>query len=203
MITAEELTTRDYELIIDKSGSMDTKDENGLTRWQAAKESTFAIASKLDELDPDGISIYVFNRQFTRYDNVTPSKVNDIFKENSPYGGTDLALVLNDALQQYFTRKNRGIAKPTTIVVVTDGQPDHPKEVAKVIIAAANKLKTEDELGISFIQIGKDAEARTFLKSLDNDLETQGAKFDIVNTKTFDEVEKDGIIATLLAAVNE
>ncbi len=55
------LQERDYTLIIDKSGSMATPDQKGgRSRWVAAQESTFALANKCEQFDPDGITVYVF-----------------------------------------------------------------------------------------------------------------------------------------------
>lgn len=201
LLLEKDVLVRDYELIIDKSGSMNSGDGTGKTRWNSAKESTIAIAHKVNELDPDGITVYTFSSSFKRYDNVNPEKVEQIFKENEPMGNTELALVLNDSLSKYFERKRQGTAKPVTILVVTDGEPSNKEDVAKVIINAANKVTSEEEIGISFIQIGKDATARAYLKSLDDDLQSKGAKFDIVNTKTFEEVEEVGIVQTLLDAL--
>jgi hypothetical protein len=100
------LQNRDYTLIIDKSGSMATPDQKGgKTRWVAARESTFALASKCEQLDPDGITVYVFSGKFKRYENVTSSKVSQIFQENEPSGSTDLAGVLKHATDNYFERK--------------------------------------------------------------------------------------------------
>src|SRR4028118_1782481 len=100
------LEDRDYTLIIDKSGSMSIKDQpGGKSRWNVMQESTLAIASKCEEFDPDGITVYLFSGRFKRYDNVTANKVIQIFKENEPSGRTDLARVLQDATENYFKRK--------------------------------------------------------------------------------------------------
>jgi len=74
------LGNRDYTLILDKSGSMSTRDQlGGKSRWQAAQESTVALASKCEEFDPDGITVYTFSSKFRRYENVTAAKVEQIF----------------------------------------------------------------------------------------------------------------------------
>lgn len=81
------LENRDYTLIIDKSGSMATQDQKGgRSRWVAAQESTLALASKCEQFDPDGITIYVFSGKFKRYENVTSSIVGKIFREHHYYG---------------------------------------------------------------------------------------------------------------------
>jgi hypothetical protein len=79
-----DLALRDYVLIVDKSGSMQTPDCNGKSRWKAAEESTFALAVKCEQFDTDGIDLYLFNGNFRKYSNTTSAKVADIFKEHDP-----------------------------------------------------------------------------------------------------------------------
>ena len=198
------LENRDYTLIIDKSGSMSIKDQaGGKSRWNVMQESTLAIASKCEEFDPDGITVYLFSGRFKRYDNVTSNKVTQIFQENEPSGRTDLAGVLTDAINSYFQRKAARQTKPNgeTILVVTDGEPDDRKAVMKVIIEASRKMDRDEELAISFIQVGTDSDATRFLKVLDDELQSAGAKFDIVDTVTIDDMEDMTLREVLLNAI--
>ncbi|MEM7727515.1 MAG: VWA domain-containing protein [Cyanobacteria bacterium P01_A01_bin.45] len=200
------LENRDYTLIIDKSGSMATPDQKGAkTRWLVAQESTFGLASKCEQFDPDGITVYVFSGKFRRYDNVTSGKVNQVFKENDPSGTTDLASVLKDATDNYFQRKASGETKLNgeIILVITDGEPDDRKEVMKVIIEASRQMEKDEELGISFIQVGNDPYATRFLKVLDDELQSAGAKFDICDTITMDDMEDISLAEVLLNAIND
>ncbi|MGL5804402.1 MAG: vWA domain-containing protein [Xenococcaceae cyanobacterium] len=200
------LDQRDYTLIIDKSGSMSTKDQQGdKSRWQVMQESTLALANKCEELDPDGITVYTFAGKFKRYENVTANRVAQIFKENEPAGRTDLAGVLQDALGDYFKRKAGGKIKANgeTVLVVTDGEPDDRKAVMKVIIEASRQMDRDEELAISFIQIGNDREATRFLKALDDELQGAGAKFDIVDTVTVEDLEDMTLTEVLLNAIND
>jgi uncharacterized protein with von Willebrand factor type A (vWA) domain len=200
------LDNRDYTLIIDKSGSMATPDQKGSkTRWAAAQESTFALASKCEKLDPDGITIYLFSGRFKRYENVTASKVNQLFQENDPSGTTDLAAVLKHALDNYFERKSSAQTKLNgeIILVITDGEPDDRKAVMKVIIEASRQMERDEELAISFIQIGTDAQATRFLKVLDDELQGAGAKFDICDTITMEDMEDMSLSEVLLNAIND
>ncbi len=197
---------RDYTLIIDKSGSMSTADQpGGKTRWDTAQESTLALARKCEQIDPDGITVYLFSGRFRRYDNVTSDKVTQIYQENEPMGRTDLASVLQDALDNYLQRKAAGEAKPNgeTILVITDGEPDDRKAVMRVIIEAANKIDRDEELAISLIQVGKDKMATQFLKVLDDQLESAGAKFDIVDTVTIEDMEDMTLAEVLLNAITD
>ncbi|MBC6418903.1 MAG: VWA domain-containing protein [Prochloron sp. SP5CPC1] len=195
---------RDYTLIIDKSGSMSTADlDSGQTRWFTAQESTLALAKECEAIDPDGITVYLFSGRYRRYDNVTADKVVQIYDENEPMGRTDLAGVLQDALDNYFERKEAGVAKPNgeTMLVITDGEPDDRKAVMKLIIEASQKIDRDEELGISLIQVGKDKKATRYLKALDDELENVGAKFDIVDTVTIDDMQNMSLTQVLLNAL--
>jgi uncharacterized protein with von Willebrand factor type A (vWA) domain len=198
------LEQRDYTLIIDKSGSMSVRDQpSSKSRWEVMQETTLALASKCEELDPDGITIYLFSGRFKRYDNVTSNKVPQIFRENEPSGRTDLASVLLDATNSYFQRKASGQTKTNgeTILIVTDGEPDDRKAVMKVIIEASRRMDRDEELALSFIQVGTDAQATKFLKILDDELQGAGAKFDIVDTVTMDDMEDMTLSEVLLNAI--
>ncbi len=197
---------RDYTLIIDKSGSMSTPDQaGGRSRWDAAEESTLALARKCEQFDPDGITVYLFSSRHRRYENVTSATVAQIFQENDPAGTTNLAGVLQDATAQYFQRKAAGQTKPNgeTILVVTDGEPDDRKAVMKLIIEVSQQMERDEELAISMIQVGSDAGATRFLKALDDELQGVGAKFDIVDTVTLDDMADMSLSEVLLNAVGD
>ncbi|MEH1939074.1 MAG: VWA domain-containing protein [Nostoc sp.] len=200
------MSDRDYTLIIDKSGSMSTPDQvGGRSRWEIAQESTLALARKAEQFDPDGITVYVFSGRFKRYDDVTSAKVAQIFLENDPAGTTNLAGVLQDALNNYFQRKAAGKTKPNgeTILVITDGEPDDRKAVFEVIIHATRQMERDEELAISIIQVGSDAQATKFLKALDDQLQSVGAKFDICDTVTLDDLEEMSLADVLSNAITD
>jgi uncharacterized protein with von Willebrand factor type A (vWA) domain len=200
------MSDRDYTLIIDKSGSMSTPDQvGGRSRWEIAQESTIALARKCEQFDPDGITVYVFSGRFKRYENVTTAKVAQIFLENDPAGTTNLAGVLQDALNNYFQRKAAGHTKPNgeTILVITDGEPDDRKAVFEVIINATRQMERDEELAISMIQVGSDAQATKFLKALDDQLQSVGAKFDICDTVTLDDLEDMSLADVLMNAITD
>lgn len=189
-----DILKRDYVLIIDKSGSMAERDcQGGKSRWDYCQESTFALCSKMDTLDSDGIDLYVFANSFKKYANVTAEKVKDVFSENDPSGGTALDLVLADAFAN--------LKGPTTIVVVTDGEPNDRSAVSRIITSQSKKMEKDEDLAISFIQVGKNEDAKAYLKSLDDDL--KDAKFDIVDTVTLDEMENMSLSDVLLSAIND
>lgn len=198
------ISGRDYTLILDKSGSMATRDQSGgRTRWAAARESTEALARKCETLDPDGLTLYVFAGRFRRYENVTADRVAQVFAENEPCGSTDLAGVLEHAFAAFAARRRTVEHRPETIMVVTDGAPDDAKAVMRTIVNATRLIDADEELAVSFVQVGSDPEARRFLKLLDDDLGRAGARFDICDTVTMDELETLGLTEVLISAIRD
>ncbi|MGM3309291.1 vWA domain-containing protein [Anabaena sp. WFMT] len=200
------LENRDYTLIIDHSASMAKPSEKGdKSRWLSLQESTFALACKCEQFDPDGITVYLFSRKFERFDHVTSAKVSQIFEENIPADTTNLVGVLQDAINNYFTRKAAGLSKPNgeIILIITDGKQDDKQAVCEVIINATHQMEHEKELGISIIQVGSDPQATKFLKALDDKLQTVGAKFDICDTITLEQLEEMSLTDVLINAIND
>ncbi len=199
------LENRDYVVLIDKSGSMvGTDTPTGQTRFKYAEESTIALAKKLETLDPDGITLIPFAGQFKVYDNVTAAQVANVFHENEPMGGTVLAAPLKRVFSDFLALKSSGRMKENGMicVVVTDGEPQDGPEVAAAIVDFTKKLDNgDDEFGLLFFQVGKDHQATKYLQMLDDNL--KGAKFDIVDTKTFDEIENIGVLAALEASLDD
>ncbi|WP_071518106.1 VWA domain-containing protein [Geitlerinema sp. PCC 9228] len=197
------LENRDYTLIIDKSGSMANADEGETkSKWEQAKESTFALAQKCEEVDPDGLTVYLFSGAFRRYDNVTADKVAQIFQENQPMGSTNLVAVFEDAFENYFQRRQKGQTKQgETFLVVTDGEPDDRKATIQSIVDTTHRLQHPAELAILLIQVGKDERVKRFLQALDDELQGVGAKFDIVETFSIDIMQGKDLSEVLLAAI--
>lgn len=203
--TAADLAKYDFIICIDRSGSMGTKEANGKSRWQIAEESTVALARKAAEHDTDGATVCIFGGSTIKsYENITGAedKVAQIFKENEPAGGTPTDKVLAEHLNKYMTAKKAGNnPKPILIACITDGQPDDENAVAKIIVETTKSMATDDEIGITFLQVGNDSGATAFLQKLDDDLTSQGAAFDIVDTKKLEEVEN--LTDTWLNALND
>lgn len=203
-VSNEELAKYDYVVMIDKSGSMTTKDcPGGKTRWAYAQEQAEAIARQCEEFDNDGIDVVLFAGSPKEFHGVTSDKVHQIFTENSPSGSTDTAAALQLVFDGYNKRKAAGNAKPLIVICITDGEPTDQKAVDNVIIKHSNSLTEDGETGIQFVQIGKDAGARAFLKHLDDDLQDLGAKYDIVDTKNEEEMENISTTDLLTQAITD
>lgn len=197
----------DIEFILDMSGSMGNRDCAGgkKTRWEYGQETGIALAKAAEPYDADGITVSVFNHTNQTFESVRAQLVAAAFKKFSPGGTTNTADILEKRLNAYFDRKEKAKGKPggwlskavpateppkpLLLFVMTDGTPDDKNAVKKVIIAATKKMDKDEEIAIQFVQVGNDPGATAFLKELDDDLEKQGAKFDIVDTLPIDEVE--------------
>ena len=171
LLSAKQQLQRDYMLIVDRSGSMSG------SRWQDAEEAVKALAPYICRFDPDGVDIILFSSSTEIFSNVkSPEEVESIFQRHRPSGSTNLALALHRAFCKHF----EGSRGATTLLVVTDGEPDSQSEVERVIRRAANSILEDEELSVSFIQIGDDRNASRFLKHLDDSI--TNARFDIVDT---------------------
>lgn len=193
------LSEFDFIAVIDASASMGTEDMTGSrSRWQFMQETAQAFCRDIQKLDSDGIDIVVFSgAAIDTHEGATPEKVAEIFRTRSPRGGTPLAEALQAALK--LAGKSD---KKDFIIVFTDGEPDDKEAAAKVIRDASNKLTADDQLTILFVQVGRDAQATSYLRSLDDNL--KGAKFDIVDVRTIEEAEKFATTAELIvAAIND
>ncbi len=175
---------RDYSIIVDASGSMwNAGSAHGKTRWQEARSAVAKLVPHACRCDPDGITLYFFGSRFIKYENVTSAEmVMALFDRTNSLGSTNLAAVLADAVMP----DNAG--RPETVLVITDGAPDSEKQVESLIIKTVAQLKRDPDLSISFIQVGDDKAAKEWLKTLDDDLVAKGAKFDVVDTLTVDDM---------------
>lgn len=197
-LTAASLTEYDFIAVIDASGSMSEPDMKGRSRWDYMQETAVAFCRDLQALDSDGIDVVVFSgAAIDSHQGVTADKVKEIFAARRPSGSTPLAEALQAALK--LAGKSE---KKDFIVVFTDGVPDNKDAAAKVIRDQSNSQKEDDELTFLFVQVGFDAGAGAYLKMLDDDL--KGAKFDIVDAKTIDEVEKfSSTVDLIIHAIND
>lgn len=201
-MTTEQLKKYDFIVLVDKSGSMSTNDcPGGKSRWDYAQENVLAIARECQKYDDNGITVGVFANKLKLYENVTDGAgmLEKIFSENQPGGSTDTAGAVDHVIQEYLSSKG----KPIIVVVITDGVPDDEATLVKVIVNATKKIDSREEIGLEFVQIGQDSHAHAFLDRLDNHLTQEGAKLDIVNTVTADDLGDKLISDVLIASLTE
>ena len=198
----KESLARQYVLIIDRSGSMQTPDGFRGTRWTSAKKAVSQIIEKVFDYDIDhSIPLYLFDDQIVFVGECTDVKqVTQVFSEFQPRGTTGLGQALETALEAYAGTKrvNFETVPGTTVIVVLDGGADNPSRVKSVLQKYADPangyVTNHEQLAVSFLQIGDDNGATEFLKDLDDNLKP----LDIVDTMKDDEVFKSGGVEKLL-----
>ena len=190
--TNVDMTNLDVIALIDRSGSMDEAVGNGntTTRWDRAQESLMSLARTFEKIDADGIDAIFFDAKAAPNWGVNSARVGELFAARGPGGSTNLAAALEIALSKALERRKAGgaEAKQQFIFVITDGKPDNQQAVAQVIVNATKQMKEDGEIAILLCQVGYNAEAKAFLTWLDDNLEAQGAKFDIVDACNLDDV---------------
>ena len=178
------LSEYNFVVAVDASGSMGETDmPGGKSRWEYMQETLVAFTRDILTIDSDGIEVVAFGGQnITTVAGKSTEVVKLIFSTRSPRGSTPLAQALTECIK--LTKQSN---KKAVILVFTDGVPDDKSEAARVIVNQANSQETDDECTVLFIQVGHDAAASHYLRSLDDDL--TAAKFDIVDVKSMDEAE--------------
>ncbi len=190
-------TSRDYTIIVDASGSMFP------TRWEQAKKALEYLAPAACKCDPDGITLFFFSTSFNEIGNVKTSE--DVMKhfnnsKNQFRSSTDLAKVLNSALKPDSVPRK----KPETILVITDGEPDNRTNVETAIIDATKKyMESDNDLSITIVQVGDDQTAMKWLQQLDDGLTKKGAKYDIVDILTAEELAKHDFAAIVAKSLSD
>ena len=198
------LLERDYTLIIDKSENMSTSTPETQTNlWSVVKETTIDIAQQCEQFDFDGLTLYLYGDNFERFKCLSKAQMKEILDKTAPSGIAKLSEALQDAISKYFERRFLGLSKPNgeTLIVITGSEPVDAEKVQQTIIEASQQMTHDEELGISFIQVGTDAKAGKFLQKLDNDLQSMGAKFDICDTVVLEKMDRSLLAEVLLNAI--
>lgn len=197
----EVISAREIAIIKDNSGSMESDDTaTGITRHADSVRYTKGILKVMLKLDNDGIDAGIFGSQTTyQKDVATLEELNAIFATPCN-GGTNLANALKAAFEAHTNRKNAGeYAKEgkdgTTLLVLLDGAIDSSDMAAcsKLIIDLTKSMTTATEYRIRFIGVGTDSGIQKSLKQLDDGLQAQGAKYDIVDSMTIEEARTAGL----------
>lgn len=185
----------DFIFLLDVSASMGNNDTpTGQTRYDFAKEKAISFCKEAAKIDTDGISIFRFGHQITKFSDITPDKIDSAFEGGATEMSTDTASAIKAAWDEHVERKN----EQTFVLIVTDGAPNSKDAVKRAIVDITNKVKDEREFNISFLQVGNDANVAAFLSAIDDDL--KGAKYDIVDCKRLEEVS---FIAAVAGAMND
>ncbi|KAK3497159.1 uncharacterized protein B0T23DRAFT_437943 [Neurospora hispaniola] len=190
------------------NGNCEAKERS---KWDEMIESLRYIVDIVTHYDRDGVDVHFFCRddkdKFRIQDG---QRVLDLLtNEVSPDeigGGTFIAERLWTILTAYIDRfENYRLRmaqrapcpekpKMLNLIVITDGAADDKDAVEDVIVNAAKRLDElralPNQVGIQFLQIGRNEAASRWLKTLDDDLNEKHRVRDMVDTRPWDRVDE-------------
>lgn len=208
-VKLENLKAYDVIVFIDASHSMAVADCGGQSRWQWCKEQTVNLSKLLKvQKVPLGehLKMVAFSDNFKVYPGVSWDSVSQFFECNKPSGNTDMNRAIKSELGQYFAArkalKSGGTLRPLLIAMITDGLPDRPLALKETIVEATKQMTESDEIAITFLQVGTDLKATKYLQELDECLVARKAVHDIVKSKTFEQINRAGLVGALLQSVS-
>jgi hypothetical protein len=204
---AQVLAHYSLELIVDQSLSMHTKDcPNGLSRWDWCGVQAADIATALAPYVPGGITITPFNGSYYIYEHLTTPQIIDLFRNPRFAWGTRLAEPLQARLDTYLSNYKPG-TKPLLITVITDGCPvpePEPEQTKQVLVDVTKRMVDPHQITVVFLQIGgHDSFGTHYLEDLDANLVNYGARYGIVQTKTFDQLQVIGLGEALVDTIQD
>ncbi|KNZ58957.1 hypothetical protein VP01_1827g7 [Puccinia sorghi] len=147
-------------ILVDDSGSMEMF-------WDETRDALIGVVEKAVQYDSDGIDLFFFNDPQTALNCNSPNQVRQIFRNVLPRRSTPTAASIKRILDPYLAHlhqsKNGGpMVKPMNLIVLTDGEPDRGQDPEQVIVEIGRYLDSNrfplNQLGISFVQIGNDAD---------------------------------------------
>ncbi|GAA6038185.1 hypothetical protein JCM8097_005783 [Rhodosporidiobolus ruineniae] len=201
------LSRYDLVLLVDDSPSMTEGN-----RWRETREALMGVVEACARYDRDGLDVWFMNSEDKKLENVTmPHIVAAAFDSIVPFGSTPTGVIMDEILRDYVERVEDAKAtkqrvKPLLLMVLTDGRADDPDMVRDIIIEFAQRLDDirapPYQMGIQFVQLGDDPEAREFLQELDDELKPQLGVRDMVDTVPYQgQITPEFILKAALGAV--
>lgn len=208
------LKTYDCIFVVDDSGSMNVNEEaGGRSRWEEARDALAGMVEIAARIDDDGVDVHFLNSEKCLIGCRDPLEVKRIFDSIIPDGATPMGTKLEMLLLQYmddietYKQKRSGKEpKKRNYICLTDGSPTDDPE--SVIVAVARRLDRGNfplsQIGIQFLQVGNDIEAKESLEELDDALSSQHQIRDIVDTVLYSNlaINPDMILKALLGGIN-
>lgn len=208
------LAAYDVTVLVDRSRSMLEKDcppparawtGESVSRWDWCREQVSSLSRQAGAVLRKGLTLVTFSTRAQVYPNVSLNEVSQVFSTTEPAGGTNLTAALKGRIEDYFKRKKNaaGAVRPLAIAVITDGLPDSSRSLERLIVDATRSLSAPGEIKITFLQVGRTADGAALVSRLDDMLIADGARFDIVDSMTFDQLSRSGLPRALTVAMTE
>ncbi|MDJ0554154.1 MAG: hypothetical protein QNJ68_06890 [Microcoleaceae cyanobacterium MO_207.B10] len=202
------LKNRDYTFIFARSPESWSASHQYYEDWRAAQIQIIDLAKHCQSLDNDGITVYFASNPFLKHTNTEVIKLAQLFQLKEAPEKMDLIASLQDAIDDYFHRRDAKQTKNGDIILILlDKISDEQETLINMLIQATEKLDmvpgTDNsyELGISFLQIGDDPATKEYLTFLDDHLIEAGAKCDIVDAKFSYEIKHNSLKDILIHAL--
>ncbi len=218
-VELKRLADHEVVLLIDRSGSMSSMDcptgnfgntGRGLgmltgllgvpllstSRWNWCLQQTSEMARQTQSIYEKGITVVLFSSGYMAFPNVTMDRLPQIFSQNYPSGGTNLAEPLAVQIGEYFRRRAyaHGNLKPLMIGIIPDGCPNNRAAVVEALVEATHLMRDPQELTIIFFMIGgMDLMGERFVGDLSVNLLAKGAVYPIVKQVSFSELQQIGL----------
>ena len=197
----------DLHILVDRSKSMGQRDcPDALSRWQWCGQQASSLAQTFNQVAPQGLTLITFATQYDVFANARASDIEYLFQNMQLQFGTRLFEPMAEQFDTYFADKSPN-KKPLLVVVVTDGIPAPKFEMEYVrneLVATTNRMKTAHDVTVIFCQIGgQDPQGQNYLQDLDQNLTSYGAKYDIVHTVSFDQMQQVGLGGALANTIQK
>lgn len=183
---------------VDRSGSMDTRDCDGQTRYSFLHEKLVAfVTGAVESAAGNQVTALFFSNSVNAVVLKSAAETETAFKKYATGGSTATHKVIEAA----FTLAQQTPKVPAMFFLVTDGYPDSETAVDSEIVSVTKRITNPEDFRIMVLTVGeRNADLSKWLEHLDSDLGSLGAKYDIVGQNNLQEVDFQEAAAELIAS---
>lgn len=190
------LKESNFAILVDASGSMDNSvDSSGKSRWKWCSENISDFADVAESIAGRKIMLVPFNDKYDIRRNCNSESIRALFEQEVARGGTNIAAPLEAVIKEYLASKS---PEPLIVAVITDGEPTVGPDVGQTIRDLTQRMSGPKQVKLVFFCIAADYGAERLMTHLDFDLYREGAKYDIVSSFKFGELQRIGLAKALL-----
>lgn len=181
---------------IDRSGSMDTRDCEGQTRYGYLGEKLVAfVGAAIESAAGNQVTALFFSNEVQQVTLKTSGDAESAIRNHHTGGGTATHKVLEAAFK--YAQQTPDV--PAMLFLATDGIPDSEGDVDKEVVSITKRLKNPEDFRIMVLTVGvRSDHIIKWLEHLDADLGGLGAQYDIVGQNNLNEVTFQEAAAELI-----